>query len=107
MNTFFKTVATLADGIGRGSALTVAVVFARVGSAGSSGLLQSSIQRELKLAPAVMTKTVQTLSALDLINRSIDNTDSRHRVLRLTEKGQALVQSINNLGSCEVSAHTN
>jgi DNA-binding MarR family transcriptional regulator len=94
MSTVYKTVATLAARIGRNSPFTVALVFARVASAGGAGLLQATVQREFNLAPAVVTKIVQTLVALDLISRWIETGDSRYRVLRLTEKGRALVESI-------------
>ena len=61
------------------------------------------MQRELDLRPAVLTRTVQTLSALHygnakdglgLIARTIVGLDGRHRTLRLTEKGEALVAAV-------------
>ena len=90
----FRTVSALAAGLNRESSITVALVFGRVASAGETGLLQATVQREFNLAPAVVTKTVQTLVTLELISRSIDDADSRHRILRLTEKGRVLVESI-------------
>jgi DNA-binding MarR family transcriptional regulator len=95
----FKLVAELTAAIGRDSPMTLALVFARVAVSGSEGVLQATVERELKLPPAVLTRSVQTLSGLhygknkpglDLISRSIDDADCRHRILRLTAKGQSL-----------------
>jgi DNA-binding MarR family transcriptional regulator len=99
----FKLVQDLTAAIGRDSPLTLALVFARVAIAGPEGVLQATVERELKLPSAVLTRAVQTLSGLhygknkpglDLITRTIDNADGRHRVLRLTERGCAIVQSL-------------
>jgi DNA-binding MarR family transcriptional regulator len=102
----FKTVAALAAAIGRDYPITIALVFARVAATGDSGVLQVTAQRELNLSAAVLTRTVQTLSALHygkqrdglgLIERTIDGLDGRHRTLRLTEKGKALAHSLASL----------
>lgn len=99
----FKLVAELTAAIGRDSPLTLALVFARVAIAGTEGVLQATVERELKLPSAVLTRSVQTLSGLhyqknkpglDLITRTIDNADCRHRILRLTERGRSLVSGI-------------
>lgn len=95
----FKLVAEITEAIGRDSPLTLALVFTRVAMAGPEGVLQATVERELKLPSAVLTRSVQTLSGLHygknkpglgLIARTIDNADCRHRILRVTEKGQSL-----------------
>jgi DNA-binding MarR family transcriptional regulator len=95
----FNLVAALAAGIGRDYPITLALVFTRVAAAGDSGVLQATVARELDLSPAVLTRSVQTLShlhfskqrnGLGLIERTIDGPDGRHKTLRLTEKGEAL-----------------
>jgi DNA-binding MarR family transcriptional regulator len=95
--------AELTTVIGRDSPLTLALVFTRVAIAGPEGVLQATVERELKLPSAVLTRSVQTLSGLhygkskpglDLITRTIDSADCRHRILRLTEKGRAIILSL-------------
>lgn len=99
----YRLVTELTAAIGRDSPLTLALVFSRVAVAGSEGILQATVQRELNLSPAVLTRSVQTLSGLhygknkpglDLIARTIDTADCRHHVLRLTEKGRAIRQQL-------------
>lgn len=94
----FKLMTELTAVIGRDSPLTLALVFTRVAIAGPEGVLQATVERELKLPSAVLTRSVQTLSGLhygknkpglDLITRTIDDADGRHRILRLTAKGTA------------------
>ena len=85
----FRSVAEVAGAIGRDSTITLALVFTRVAHNGSEGVFQATVQRELDISPAVLTRCVQTLSGLGLISRSIDSTDGRHHVLRITDKGQA------------------
>jgi DNA-binding MarR family transcriptional regulator len=85
----FRSVAEIAEAIGRDSTITLALVFTRVANNGSEGTLQATVQRELDLSPAVLSRCAQTLSGLGLISRSIDSADGRHHVLRLTEKGHA------------------
>jgi DNA-binding MarR family transcriptional regulator len=94
----FRSVAEIAGAIGRDSTMTTALVFTHVANAGSEGVLQATVQRELGIPPAVLTRTVQTLSKLRLISRSIDNADGRHHVLRITDKGRAA------LGAAKLSA---
>jgi DNA-binding MarR family transcriptional regulator len=88
----FRSVTGLAGAIGRDATITVALVFTRVSTAGTSGVLQATVQRELDIPPAVLTRRVQTLSSLGLISRGIDSTDGRHHVLRITDKGQAALR---------------
>lgn len=90
----FRSVAEIAEAIGRDSTMTMALVFTRVANAGSGGMLQATVQRELRIPPAVLTRTVQTLSGLGLISRSIDNADGRHHVLRITDKGRASLAAV-------------
>jgi len=87
----------------RDSPITVALVYARVAVAGPQGVLQATLARELKLPESVVTRAVQALSrgnpanqrpGLELIAQTFDSADSRHRVLRLTEKGIALALSL-------------
>jgi DNA-binding MarR family transcriptional regulator len=85
----FKTVAEIAGAIGRDSTMTTALVFTRVANAGSEGTLQATVQRELGIPPAVLTRAVQTLSGRGLISRGIDSSDGRHHILRLTDNGRA------------------
>ena len=85
----FKTVTELAAMIGRSSTLTTALVFTRIAMDGSAGMLHATVQRELGIPPAVLTRCVQTLSSLGLISRGIDIADGRHHVLRITDKGRA------------------
>jgi DNA-binding MarR family transcriptional regulator len=101
--TIFKAIAALAAAIGRDYPITLALVFSRVAAAGDSGVLQATVQRELDLAPAVLTRSVQTLShlhfakakpGLGLIERTIDRSDQRHKTLRLTDKGKSLIITI-------------
>jgi DNA-binding MarR family transcriptional regulator len=89
----------LTAGIGRDLPLTIALVFSRIAAAGDSGVLQATVQRELDLSPAGLTRSVQTLSSLHygkardglgLIARTIDGPDRRHKTLRLTAKGEEL-----------------
>jgi DNA-binding MarR family transcriptional regulator len=89
----FRSVAEIAGAIGRDSTMTTALVFTRVANSGSSGMLQATVQRELGIPPAVLTRAVQTLSKLGLISRGIDSADGRHHVLRLTDKGRAALES--------------
>ncbi len=86
----FETIRALAAEIGSDVTLTVPLVFARIAQAGPDGMLQASIQRELNLPPAVLTRAVQTLVTLDLVAQTIDAADGRHRVLRITDKGAKL-----------------
>jgi len=85
----FRSVAEIAEAIGRDSTMTLALVFTRVANAGTEGALQATVQRELGIPAAVLTRAVQTLSGRGLISRTIDSTDGRHHVLRITDKGQA------------------
>jgi hypothetical protein len=97
----FKMVTGLAAIMGRESSLRIVLVFARIAVAGSEGVLQATVQRELGMAlpgggaipPAVLTRAVQSLSSLGLISRSIDKTDGRHHVLRITDKGSAVLSA--------------
>jgi DNA-binding MarR family transcriptional regulator len=89
----FRSVAEIAEAIGRDSTMTMALVFTRVVNAGSEGMLQATVQRELGIPPAVLTRVVQTLAGRGLISRSIDSTDGRHHILRITEKGQAVLSA--------------
>jgi DNA-binding MarR family transcriptional regulator len=100
---FFKLVQDLTAAIGRDSPLTLALVFARIAIAGPEGVLQATVERELKLPSAVLTRSVQTLSGLHygknkpglgLITRTIDSADGRHRILWLTEKGRAVLTPV-------------
>jgi DNA-binding MarR family transcriptional regulator len=90
----FRSVAEIAEAIGRDSTMTMALVFTRIANNGSEGMLQATVQRELGISPAVLTRAVQTLSGLGLISRSIDSADGRHHVLRLTEKGHAVLSAV-------------
>jgi DNA-binding MarR family transcriptional regulator len=89
----FRSVAEIAEAIGRDSTMTLALVFTRVANAGSEGLLQATVQRELDISPAVLTRAVQALVSLGLISRSIDNADGRHHILRITGKGSAVLRA--------------
>jgi DNA-binding MarR family transcriptional regulator len=99
----YRFMKALSQGIDRDFPITLALVFSRVVAAGDSGVLQATVQRELDLPSAVLTRSVQTLSSLHygkareglgLIARSIDGPDGRHRTLRLTEKGEALAAAV-------------
>jgi DNA-binding MarR family transcriptional regulator len=105
MTTFsiFRLMKELSACIGQDLPMTIALVFSRIAAAGTEGVLQATVQRELALSGAAMSRSVQTLSVLhwektlpglDLIARSFDSRDCRQRVLRLTAKGEALVAKV-------------
>lgn len=99
LNSLFKIMDRLTGVIHRDRPLTLALVFSRVAASGPSGVLMTSVQRDLRLTPAQMTRTVQTLSTLhyrkktpglDLLEVSNDTGNARYRLLRLTNKGAEL-----------------
>lgn len=109
----FRFMKAITEGIDRDFPITLALIFSRVAAAGDAGVLQATVQRELDLPPAVLTRSVQTLSAshfakqregLGLIARTIDSADGRHRTLRLTAKGDALAASASKLVASSVAA---
>lgn len=98
----FKMMANLAAVIGRDSSLTIALVLVRVAAAGDSGVLQATLQRELDISGAALSRSVQTLSdlrygkskpGLGLIARTLDDVDGRHHVLKLTKQGLAALEA--------------
>jgi DNA-binding MarR family transcriptional regulator len=100
----YRLISALADSIDRDSPITIALVFSRVAAAGPSGIFQATVQKELRLTAASMTRAVQTLSdlhytkakpGLGLISREMDFArDGRTHVLQLTAKGRELAQSL-------------
>jgi DNA-binding MarR family transcriptional regulator len=96
----FNVVRELSGVIDREFPITVALVFLRVAEAGPEGVLQATVMRELRLPESVLTRIVQSLSdgkqlkpGLGLITRAIDSADGRHRILRVTTKGEALARA--------------
>jgi DNA-binding MarR family transcriptional regulator len=98
--TLEQTLTALAGGIDRHLPITMALAFARVAAAGERGISQADLRRALKLSSAATVRTVQTLSdthwagdrpGLKLIARYPDPDRSNRRVLRLTDKGRALL----------------
>jgi hypothetical protein len=99
LNALLKTMNALTGSIHRDYPLTLALVFSRVAASGPQGVLMPTLQRDLKLSSAQLTRSVQTLSTLhygkkipglDLIDVSSDVGNAQYRVLRLTAKGAAL-----------------
>jgi DNA-binding MarR family transcriptional regulator len=99
----YNLISTLADSIDRDSPLTIALVFSRVAASGPAGIFQATVQRELGLTAASMTRALQTLSdghhtkakpGLELITRQMDFArDGRQHILKLTAKGRELAQA--------------
>lgn len=97
-NAAYKLVSALASEIDRDSPLTLSLVFTRIAAAGPAGIFQNTVQRELGLTSACMSRAVQSLSdvtkgkqGLDLIYRSMDFArDGRQHILQLTTKGREL-----------------
>jgi DNA-binding MarR family transcriptional regulator len=99
----YRLISALADSIDRDSPLTIALVFSRIAAAGPSGVFQATVQRELGLTAASMTRSLQTLSdghhtkakpGLGLISRQMDFArDGRQHILQLTDKGRQLAQA--------------
>jgi DNA-binding MarR family transcriptional regulator len=98
-NALLKTMTTLSGAIHRDYPLTLALIFSRVAASGPAGVLMSSVQRDLMLTSAQLTRSVQTLATLhyrkqrpglDLLEVSNDATSAQYRLLRLTPKGAEL-----------------
>ena len=99
----YRLMSALASSIDRDSPITIALVFSRVAAAGPSGVFQATVQRELGLTAASMTRALQTLSdghhskakpGLGLISRQMDFAgDGRQHILQLTDKGRTLAQA--------------
>jgi DNA-binding MarR family transcriptional regulator len=103
----FTVVKALSTGIHRDFPITLALIYARVVDAGPEGILQSQVGRELGLSRAALTRNVQTLGklhfgklrqGLGLVQPTSDPTDSRQRILRLTDRGEALSKALNAVG---------
>jgi DNA-binding MarR family transcriptional regulator len=90
----FNALSTLAKALNQNSPITTALVLAKIAQAGTAGVFRSTVQRELDIPPAVLTRTIQALVDKGLVSRSIDNADLRHRILTLTEGGQSLVDHV-------------
>ena len=97
----WAVLSTLAEYIDRDSPITLLLVFGRIAAAGPTGVLQATVQRELGLPDSVLTRAVKALSGgntakgrsgYGLITQTLDYADTRHRVLRITDKGAELLQ---------------
>jgi len=51
---------------------------------------QKQIHEFLEIKPSSMTKLVRLLQAKDLIRKEADPDDSRHRIIRLTDRGMEI-----------------
>jgi len=77
--------------------------FLRVAMAGDAGIDQQKLQRETESSSAGMSRTVRALSNVSwdkrrvghgVVEVTIDPSDNRRRIVRLTPKGKALLTSL-------------
>lgn len=97
LNSALSLLKSLADEMDRDTTLTLPLVFLRIAQAGSEGVDQGQVMRDLKIDASSMTRTVQSLGevhylkkrpGLGLVERAFDAADNRLRTLRLTPKGE-------------------
>ena len=63
---------------------------------------QKQIHEFLEIKPSSMTKLVRLLQAKDLIRKEADPDDSRHRIIRLTDRGMEIKRiCIENMNQAE------
>ena len=83
--------------------MTQVTVFARIAAAGDAGIDQGTLQDDLQMSSASMSRTVQALSpihyfkdrpGLNVVERIFDPQDNRKRALRLNAKGQRLMAKL-------------
>jgi len=102
-NKLTAVVETLISEMDRDAPIAQLLAFLVIATSGSAGISQSEVQKTLKLSTAGMSRTVQALSALHyfkdrpgfgLVERIIDQQDNRFRTLKLTPKGEKLMQRV-------------
>lgn len=94
MSFAFRVVAGLAAAVGRDAPVTVALVFARIGAAGPSGVLQATLARELRVSDAALSRALRALEVRGVVSTMPDPADGRHRIVRVTDKGAEVIQTV-------------
>lgn len=94
---------TMTEELDRDAPITQLLAFLMVATAGPAGISQTTVQKQLKLSTAAISRTVQALSdvhyykdraGFGLVERIIDPTDNRFRTLKLTPNGEKLLAKV-------------
>lgn len=98
----FEALGVLETQLGREIPMSHIRAFLRIAMAGAEGIDQGQLQRMLGVSSAGMSRIVRGLSRInydrsegrDLVAFDFDPRDNRRRLIRLNDKGAALVQSL-------------
>ena len=88
----YDTISRISEAVGAAGMSHVAVlILSRVAASGEAGIFQQSVQRELELSPATMTRHLHRLVIARLVIQSSDfQRDGRPSLLKLTHAGRAV-----------------
>ena len=99
----YEALQMLADELHRDAPMTQYMALLRIALAGDEGIDQAKVMDSLNISSAGMSRTVQALGPVhymkdrdgfNLVDRAMDVTDNRKRVLKLTPKGEKLMAKV-------------
>lgn len=99
----YELIDALAQEFGRDMSLGYLLTFLRVGMAGGVGIDQGRLVEEIGLSPAGMSRAVRALSEVSydkqrdgfgVVEFALDPTDNRRRIIRLSTKGEKLIDKL-------------